>query len=57
MLATVLTKAERFYKKLLSAKAMQALNRKPEDADFESEEWPARRDDAGGVIAKTASAL
>lgn len=35
-------------------RALQALVGKPEDADFDCKEWPARQDDARRVIAKAA---
>ena len=35
-------------------RALQALVGKPEDADFDCKDWPARQDDARRVIAKAA---
>jgi hypothetical protein len=57
MLSAVLTSAERFYKNLSSAQSVGALVGKSEDADFDCEEWPARRDDARRIIAKAACGL
>lgn len=54
MLSPVPTSAERFYQQLSSAKAVQALVGRSEDADFDCKEWPARTDDARRIIAKAA---
>jgi hypothetical protein len=54
MLCAVPTNAEPFYKKLSSARAVQALIGQPEDADFDCKEWPTRADAARGTIAKDA---
>jgi hypothetical protein len=54
MLSAVPTNAERLYKQLSSQRALQALVGKPEDADFDCKEWPARQDDARRIIAKAA---
>jgi hypothetical protein len=48
------TNTERFYKQLSSVRALQALVGKPENADFDCKEWPARQDDARRIIAKAA---
>lgn len=54
MLSPVSTSAERFYKRMSSVKALQSLIGKPEDADFDCKEWPARQDDARRILAKAA---
>jgi hypothetical protein len=48
------TNAEQFYKRLSSVRALQVLVGKPEDAEFDCKEWPARQDDARRIIAKAA---
>lgn len=54
MLSAVPSSAERFYRQLSSAKAVQALIGRSEDADFDCKEWPVRMDDARRIIAKAA---
>ena len=54
ILSAVPTNTERFYKQLSSVRALQALIGKPENADFDCKEWPARQDDARRIIAKAA---
>ena len=48
------TNAERFYKKVSSLKALNALVGTSEDADYDCKVWPTRADDARRVIAKAA---
>ena len=48
------TNAERFFKKVSSLKALNALVGTSEDADFDCKVWPVRADDARRVIAKAA---
>jgi Putative DNA-binding domain len=50
----VATSAERFYHRMTSLTALQALVGQPEDADFDCKEWPQRSDAARGTIAKAA---
>lgn len=54
MLSAMSTNAERFYRRMTSLKAVQALIGHPEDADFDCKEWPTRSDAARGTIAKAA---
>lgn len=48
------TNAERFYKRFSSVRDLQGLVGRPEDAEFDCKEWPARQDDARRIIAKAA---
>lgn len=50
----MLTNAEKLFKQLSSVRALLALVGKPEDAEFDCKEWPARLDDARRTIAKAA---